>query len=43
MHGYDRRCQVEWTDINLQDEVDEAKAQLYRSQAQALNTEGGAE
>ena len=43
LHGYDRRCQVEWTDINLQDEVDEAKAQLYRSQAQALNTEGGAE
>lgn len=43
LHGYDRRCQMEWADINLQDEVDEAKALLYRSQAQALNTEGGAE
>lgn len=43
LHGYDRRCQVEWADINLQDEVDEAKALLYRSQAQALNTEGRAE
>ena len=43
LHGYDRRCQMEWADINLQDEVDEAKALLYRSQAQALNTEGRAE
>lgn len=30
LHGYDRRCQMEWADINLQDEVDEAKALLYR-------------
>ena len=43
LHGFDRRCQVEWADIDLQDEVDEAKALLYRSQAQALDTtEGGA-
>lgn len=36
MHGYDCRMEVVWDDINLQDEVDEAKAMLYRTQAQAL-------
>lgn len=40
MHGYDDGVAVEWADINLQDEVDEAKALLYRSQARALQEEG---
>ena len=43
LHGYDWRVQVDWTDINLQDEVEEARALLYRSQAQALQQEGGAQ
>lgn len=36
MHGYDRRLEVVWQDINLQDEVDEARAGLYRAQAAAM-------
>jgi hypothetical protein len=40
MHGYDWAMEVAWDDINLQDEVDEAKAALYRAQAEALETEG---
>lgn len=39
--GYDDRVEVDWADINLQDEVDEAKAQLYRSQARILLENGG--
>jgi hypothetical protein len=31
--------EVAWDDINLQDEVDEAKAALYRAQAAAAETE----
>lgn len=41
MRGFDPRVTVDWADINLQDEVDEAKALLYRSQAQVLLEEGG--
>jgi hypothetical protein len=37
MHGYDWAMEVEWDDINLQDEVDEAKAALYRAQAAAAS------
>ena len=32
--------EVVWQDINLQDEVDEAKAALYRAQAEAMQEEG---
>ena len=36
LHGYDDQVQVEWEDINLQDMVEEAKAGLYREQAEEL-------
>ena len=36
MHGYDCSFQVEWEEINLQDQVEEAKAELYRQQARKL-------
>ena len=36
MHGYDCPFTVEWEEINLQDQVEEAKAALYRQQAAQL-------
>ena len=36
MHGYTCGFEVVWDDINLQDEVEEAKAALYREQARKL-------
>ncbi|MDY3014870.1 MAG: serine/threonine protein phosphatase [Evtepia sp.] len=39
MHGYDCPFQVEWEEINLQDQVEEAKALLYRQQADQLKKE----
>lgn len=39
MHGYGCRFRVEWDDINLQDLVEEAKAELYREQARKLRLE----
>jgi hypothetical protein len=36
MHGYDSPFTVEWEEINLQDQVEEARAELYRRQAAAL-------
>lgn len=36
MHGYDCAFQVDWEEINLQDQVEEAKAELYRQQARKL-------
>lgn len=36
VHGYDHRCTIIWDDINLQDLVDEALANLYRAEAQAI-------
>ena len=36
MHGYGGGVSVEWADINLQDEVEEAKAALYLAQAERL-------
>ena len=36
LHGYPAKARVEWEDINLQDLVEEARAELYREQAQAL-------
>ena len=38
MHGYDCPFQLEWEEINLQDQVEEAKAELYRQQARKLET-----
>lgn len=39
MHGYGCREVVDWEDINLQDEVEEAKAALYLQQARKLRQE----
>jgi hypothetical protein len=39
MHGYTCAFEVVWDDINLQDEVEEAKAALYREQARKLRIE----
>ena len=36
MHGYDCPFAVVWEEINLQDQVEEAKAELYRRQAEKL-------
>ncbi len=36
MHGYDCDFEVVWDDINLQDEVEEARAALYSAQAANL-------
>ena len=36
IHGYGGGVSVEWADINLQDEVEEAKAALYLAQAERL-------
>ena len=42
MQGYARAFRVDWDDINLQDEVEEAKAALYREQARKLRIENDA-
>ena len=39
MRGWDSRFEVVWDDINLQDEVEEARAELYREQARKLRVE----
>ncbi len=36
MHGKGCKFQVDWQEINLQDQVEEARAALYRQQAQQL-------
>lgn len=36
LHGFDRRVEIVWDEINLQDEVEEARAGLYRAQAEQL-------
>lgn len=38
LHGYPARCRVRWEDINLQDIVEEARAELYRAQAQSTGS-----
>ena len=43
MQGYARAFRVDWDDINLQDEVEEAKAELYREQARKLRIENDRE
>ena len=42
MHGFICGYEVVWDDINLQDEVEEAKAQLYLEQARKLRIENDA-
>ena len=42
LHGYGCNFTVEWDDINLQDEVEEARAALYREQARRLKIENDA-
>ena len=42
MHGYGCGFQVVWDDINLQDQVEESKAELYRQQARKLRLENDA-
>ena len=39
MHGYSCEFEVYWDDINLQDQVEEARAALYREQARKLRIE----
>ena len=42
MRGFEDRFAVVWDDINLQDEVEEARAALYREQARKLRRENDA-
>ena len=42
MHGYGCGFRVDWDDINLQDQVEEARAALYREQARKLKIENDA-
>ena len=39
LHGFDGRVEFLWDEINLQDQVDDAKAALYIQQARALQLE----
>lgn len=39
LRGYDDRVEVDWIDVNLQDEEIEARAALYRAQAAAIKEE----
>ena len=37
--GYDDQVSIEWEDINLQDIVEEARAQLLHAQAEEIGRE----
>ena len=39
VHGFGGRAEILWQDINLQDAVEEARAELYRAQAEKLRRE----
>lgn len=39
LHDFDDKVEIVWEDINLQDIVEEAKAELYRAQAEKLKEE----
>ena len=39
LHGFDDRVEIWWEDINLQDIVEEARAQLYLAQAEKYKEE----
>ncbi len=41
MHGYPCGVEAVWDDINLQDQVEEARAELYREQARRMRAERG--
>jgi hypothetical protein len=43
LHGYGGSVTVDWEDINLQDEVEEARAALYLEQARKLKLENDAQ
>ena len=43
VHGYEPRVEVSWEDINLQDLVEEARAELYREQAVKVRRENQGE
>ncbi|MEI3362496.1 MAG: hypothetical protein V8R75_07955 [Oscillospiraceae bacterium] len=42
MHGFPCGFEVVWDEMNLQDEVEEARAELYRQQARKLRLENEA-
>lgn len=42
LHGYGDKVTVDWEDINLQDLVEEARAELYRQQARTVQMENEA-
>ena len=42
LHGYDSRVEVDWEDINLQDLVEEARAELYWQQTRSLRMDNDA-
>ena len=42
LHGYDSRVEVDWQDINLQDLVEEARAELYCQQTRSLRMDNDA-
>lgn len=39
VHGYSGGVSVDWQDINLQDQVEEARAELYREQVRRMKSE----
>ena len=39
LRGYDIQVEIQWDDINLQDLLEEARAELYRAQAEKLRRE----
>jgi hypothetical protein len=41
LHGFDDSVELQWEDIDLQDLVEEARADLYRAQAEQLRKENG--
>ena len=41
LHGYAQRAEILWDPINLQDEVEEAKARLYDAQREELEGQNG--
>ena len=43
MRGYGCEIKITWDDINLQDEVEDARAQLYAEQARKLRIENDRE
>ena len=42
LHGYQPKVDVDWEDVNLQDLVEEARAELYRQQARTVEMDNEA-